>query len=111
MTKNTKSKGSGPSLMNKHLADIINDNMREYARTVVSERALPSIVDGLKPTARRALYTSHKFYAGKRTKVNELAGRAVKFIPTGDAGTIGTVSNMARQWPGANNFSLFTDLS
>jgi len=90
----------------KNLGDIVNDNMREYAKAVVSERAIPSIVDGLKPTARRALYTSYKFYGGSRTKVNELAGRAVKFVPTGDAGTIGTLGNMAREWPGANNFRL-----
>ena len=102
-----KNKEGEQNSMNKAIADLLNDNMREYAKAVVSERAIPSIVDGLKPTARRSLYTSHKFYGGKRTKVNELAGRAVKFVPTGDAGTIGAVSNMARQWAGANNFALF----
>ena len=93
--------------MKRELIDILDDNMREYGQTVVSERAIPSIIDGLKPTPRRSLYTAYKYYKTGRVKVSTLAGRAMEFVPTGDSSIAGSVSMMAREWPGSNNFSLF----
>jgi len=94
-------------LAKKDLINILDDNMKEYGQTVISERAIPSIVDGLKPTPRRSLYTAYKYYKTGRVKVSTLAGRAMEFVPTGDSSIAGSVSMMAREWPGANNFSLF----
>jgi len=93
--------------MKKELINILDDNMKEYGQTVISERAIPSIVDGLKPTPRRSLFTTYKYYKTGRVKVSTLAGRAMEFVPTGDSSIAGAVSMMAREWPGSNNFSLF----
>lgn len=90
----------------KNLADILDENMREYGTTVISERAIPSIVDGLKPTPRRALFTAYRHYRNQRVKVSTLAGRSVELVPTGDSSIASAISSMAREWPGSNNFAL-----
>ena len=44
------------------LEDIMGDRFGRYAKTIIQERALPDVRDGLKPVQRRILYT---MYVGK----------------------------------------------
>jgi len=57
----------------------------EYASYVIRDRAIPSLVDGLKPVQRRILWVMHRADDGKLHKVASLAGDAMKFHPHGDA--------------------------
>lgn len=94
----------------KDVTDVLNDNMRAYGQTVIAERALPSVVDGLKPTLRRSLYTAHKYFKSKKVKVANLTGRTMELVPTGPDGTGGAISLAAREWAGSNNHALFSPI-
>ena len=50
----------------------------EYARYVVEQRAIPSCIDGLKPTQRKVVHVANKIWKGgneKPMKLFQLAGR------------------------------------
>ncbi len=57
----------------------------EYASYVIRDRAIPNLVDGLKPVQRRILWVLHRIDDGKLHKVASIAGDAMKFHPHGDA--------------------------
>ena len=67
------------------LEDVVEDNMKEYASAVITDRAVPNI-DGLKPVHRRLLYTMYKMnlFNGKHTKLNNIGGSAMVLHPHGD---------------------------
>ena len=72
-------------------------SFRDYAIDVISDRAIPSVLDGLKPIARKILYTmwdlklNHK---AQRRKVNTVAGSVLRFSVHGDASVVGAINNM-----------------
>ncbi len=57
----------------------------DYASYVILERAVPHIVDGLKPVQRRILHTMRRMEDGRYNKVANIVGEAMKFHPHGDA--------------------------
>lgn len=61
----------------------------DYAKEVITARALPNLYDGLKPVNRRLLYTAYKTTIDKgtcrNTKSNSLSGATMKYHPHGDA--------------------------
>lgn len=57
----------------------------EYASYVIRDRAIPNLVDGLKPVQRRILWVMHRLDDGKLHKVASIAGDAMKYHPHGDA--------------------------
>lgn len=57
----------------------------EYASYVILERAVPHIIDGLKPVQRRILHTMRRMEDGRYNKVANIVGEAMKFHPHGDA--------------------------
>lgn len=61
--------------MQKLLSDIINNEGLEYAMYTVEERALPSMIDGLKPSQRFFLYSALQNAKDKFTKVAAIGGR------------------------------------
>ena len=46
------------------LEDIMGERFGRYSKTIIQDRALPDVRDGLKPVQRRILYT---MYQGKNT--------------------------------------------
>ena len=78
-------------------ADSKDDNVRhqlsgmyqnwflDYASYVILERAVPHIMDGLKPVQRRILHTMRRMEDGRYNKVANIVGEAMKFHPHGDA--------------------------
>ena len=59
------------------ISDFLNDEVREYAMDVIEGRAIPSLVDGMKPTARKVIYVANKIWKTgneKSVKVFQLAG-------------------------------------
>lgn len=74
----------------------------EYAMSVIIDRALPDVRDGLKPVHRRILYsmftqgfTPDKAYRKCATTVGDVLGR---FHPHGDAAVYDSMVRMAQDW-------------
>ena len=57
----------------------------DYASYVILERAVPHVMDGLKPVQRRILHTMRRMEDGRYNKVANIVGEAMKFHPHGDA--------------------------
>jgi DNA gyrase/topoisomerase IV subunit A len=71
-------------------SDYINNKRREYSLYVLQSRAIPSLADGLKVSARRVLWTARD---GKKYKSATLAGLTMPLHP--HAPPEGTVNALA----------------
>ena len=56
-----------------------------YASYVILERAVPHIIDGLKPVQRRILHSMRRLDDGRYNKVANIVGHTMQFHPHGDA--------------------------
>lgn len=60
------------------ISEYLDQDYKEYAKYVVENRAIPSVIDGLKPTQRKIVYIANKVWkTGKEKpyKVFQLTGR------------------------------------
>jgi len=57
----------------------------DYASYVILERAVPNILDGLKPVQRRILHAMKDLDDGRFNKVANIIGHTMKYHPHGDA--------------------------
>ena len=57
----------------------------DYASYVILERAVPHIIDGLKPVQRRILHSMRRLDDGRYNKVANIVGHPMQFPPPGDA--------------------------
>lgn len=73
------------------------ENFLQYASYVILDRAIPSVVDGLKPVQRRILWTLHKIDDGKLHKVANVAGQTMAYHPHGDAPITDALVNLANK--------------
>ncbi len=64
---------------------MFGDYYLEYASYVILERAVPHIVDGLKPVQRRILHSMERMDDGRFNKVANIVGDTMKYHPHGDA--------------------------
>ena len=64
---------------------MFGDYYLEYASYVILERAVPHIVDGLKPVQRRILHSMERMDDGRYNKVANIVGDTMKYHPHGDA--------------------------
>ena len=71
----------------------------DYASYTVLYRAVPHLVDGLKPVQRRVLHAMWRIDAGNYTKVANIVGQAMQFHPHGDQSILG-----ALVWIGQRNY-------
>lgn len=67
------------------VSDLYRKYYLEYASYVILDRAVPSILDGLKPVQRRILATLFKLNDGRFHKVASIVGETMKLHPHGDA--------------------------
>lgn len=67
------------------LSGMYEDWFLDYASYVILERAVPHIIDGLKPVQRRILHTMRLMEDGRYNKVANIVGRTMQFHPHGDA--------------------------
>ncbi|MCX6258922.1 MAG: DNA gyrase/topoisomerase IV subunit A [Bacteroidia bacterium] len=68
-----------------HLSGMYKDWFLDYASYVILERAVPHIVDGLKPVQRRILHSMKRLDDGRYNKVANIIGHSMQFHPHGDA--------------------------
>ncbi len=64
---------------------MFGDYYLEYASYVILERAVPHVVDGLKPVQRRILHSMERMEDGRFNKVANIVGDTMKYHPHGDA--------------------------
>lgn len=57
----------------------------DYASYVILERAVPDVIDGLKPVQRRILHAMKDLDDGRYNKVANIIGHTMKYHPHGDA--------------------------
>lgn len=74
-----------PAATDAPLHQRVDRSFLEYASYVIRDRAIPSLVDGLKPVQRRILWAMHLGDDGRFTKVANVVGDTMKFHPHGDA--------------------------
>lgn len=70
------------------ITELFKTHFTHYASYVILERAIPHILDGLKPVQRRLLWTLFRMDDGKMHKVANIAGRTMALHPHGDASII-----------------------
>lgn len=78
----------------KHL---MQDHYLKYASYVILDRAIPNVIDGLKPVQRRILHTLWQMHDGKLHKVANVAGQTMPYHPHGDAPIIEALVNLANK--------------
>ena len=97
--------------MDEHIFDKIHDvdlkktmekSYIEYAMSVIADRALPDVRDGLKPVQRRILYSMIELNNGPdkpHRKCARIVGDTMgKYHPHGDSSIYGALVNMAQEW-------------
>lgn len=67
------------------LGAMYSDYFLDYASYVILERAVPHLLDGLKPVQRRILHSMKELDDGRYNKVANLIGNTMKYHPHGDA--------------------------
>jgi len=77
------------------LKEQMRQNYLEYASYVILERAIPNVVDGLKPVQRRILHVLKKIDDGKLHKVANVVGQTMAYHPHGDAPISEALVNLA----------------
>ncbi|MEG2164402.1 MAG: DNA gyrase/topoisomerase IV subunit A [Bacteroidales bacterium] len=68
-----------------HLTGMYQSWFLDYASYVILERAVPHIIDGLKPVQRRILHSMDELEDGRYNKVANVVGNTMKYHPHGDA--------------------------
>lgn len=83
-------------------ADYAARRYLEYAMSVVTGRALPSVADGQKPVQRRILYAMHRmglYRSPKHVKSARVVGDVIgKYHPHGDSSVYDAMVRMAQDW-------------
>ncbi len=68
-----------------HLSGMYQNWFLDYASYVILERAVPHVIDGLKPVQRRILHSMKRMDDGRYNKVANIVGHTMQFHPHGDA--------------------------
>lgn len=86
----------------RFLEQEMQESYLDYAMSVIVQRALPDVRDGLKPVHRRILYAMHAMglrSGGKTTKSAKVVGEVLgKFHPHGDTAVYYSMVHMAQEF-------------
>lgn len=83
--------------MTDDVKHLMKDHYLKYASYVILDRAIPNVIDGLKPVQRRILYILWLMHDGKLHKVANVAGQTMAYHPHGDAPITEALVNMANK--------------
>ena len=81
------------------LSNMFREWYIDYSSYTVLYRAVPHLIDGLKPVQRRVLHSMWRMDDGNYTKVANIVGQAMQFHPHGDQSILG-----ALVWIGQRNY-------
>ena len=79
------------------LSGMFKDWFLDYSSYVILQRAVPHIVDGLKPVQRRVLHAMFRMDDGSYTKVANIVGQAMQYKPHGDASILGALVQLGQK--------------
>ena len=89
-------------LERRGLEDVMKDNFFRYSMSVIVERALPDVRDGLKPVHRRILYSMNQNgnrSGSKFVKSALIVGDVMgKYHPHGDSAIYDSMVRLAQNW-------------
>lgn len=84
------------------LEDIMGERFGRYAKSIIQDRALPDVRDGLKPVQRRILYTmwedKNTFDRPYRKCAKAVGDVMGKYHPHGDSSIYGAMIYMSQPW-------------
>ena len=84
------------------LKETMEKSYIDYAMSVIAQRALPDVRDGLKPVQRRILYSMIELNNGPdkpHRKCARIVGDTMgKYHPHGDSSIYGALVNLAQEW-------------
>ena len=79
------------------LSGMFKDWFLDYSSYVILQRAVPHIVDGLKPVQRRVVHAMFRMDDGSYTKVANIVGQAMQYHPHGDASILGALVQLGQK--------------
>lgn len=79
------------------LSGMFKEWFLDYSSYVILQRAVPHIVDGLKPVQRRVLHAMYRMDDGSYTKVANIVGQAMQYHPHGDASILGALVQLGQK--------------
>lgn len=87
----------------KTVTQYLDQDYREYAIYVVEERAIPSVIDGFKPTQRKVIFVADRVWKNgseKPLKIFQLAGKVASdaHYHHGDGSLNGAIVGMAQSF-------------
>lgn len=95
------------NIIPRKLTNIIDTEFREFSMYTIENRAIPSVIDGFKPTQRKLVYAMITEYRGNKIKVAELGGGLAKLnYHHGEGSAQGAAVGLASDWN--NNAPVFT---
>ena len=87
---------------NNDIYNELHTNFIEYAVAVNTDRAIPSAADGLKPVAKRILYSclvEGRTYSKPHVKAARIVGDVMgKLHPHGDSSIYGAMVRLSQDW-------------
>lgn len=79
------------------LSGMFREWFLDYSSYVILQRAVPHIVDGLKPVQRRVLHAMYRMDDGNYTKVANIVGQAMQYHPHGDSSILGALVQIGQK--------------
>ena len=92
-------------IASKTITESIDSEYKLYANYTLSNRAIPSFIDGFKPVYRKLLYAMIHEHKGKRTKISDLGGISKFNYNHGESSAMGAAITLAADWN--NNVPIF----
>ena len=80
-----------------HVSEMYSNWFLEYASYVILERAVPALLDGLKPVQRRILHSMKQMDDGRFNKVANVIGHTMQYHPHGDAAIGDALVNLGQK--------------
>ena len=89
--------------MEKTVTDYLNEDYGNYAKYVIEHRAIPSVIDGFKPTQRKIIHIASKVWKNnndKPLKIFQLGGKVASDANYhhGDASLSSAIIGMAQSF-------------
>lgn len=95
------------NIIKSNISTEINGGFLDYSMYTLQNRAIPSAIDGFKPSARKLVYSMLEDYSTKKVKVAELAGSISKYgFHHGESSAEGAIITLTADWN--NNCPVFT---
>lgn len=90
------------TLENRTVERVMEDSFLRYSMSVIIDRALPDVRDGMKPVHRRIVYVMNKMGIGptsKTVKSAQIVGEVMgKYHPHGDSSIYDAMVRLAQDW-------------